>query len=164
MTFYIKRLNENSIRAVHITEERAGKVGTKNPRERAQEVEAFVAGNAQVLCAGVNAMKLGHNLDVASAVILHGLPYSHMVADQFLTRVHRLTSKREVSVYVVMPRGSLAERKWELLKDKGGASDLAFDGELSVQPEEAIDWAKVLREMKARGIRAAGDDTGGDRR
>lgn len=153
-----ERLREKGVRAVHITEERSGKVGTKNPRKRAKEVEAFVSGDAQVLCAGVGAMKLGHNLDVASAVIVHGLPYSFMALDQFIARVHRLTSRRDVSVYVVVPRGSLAERKWELLKDKGGASDLAFDGELSVQPEEAIDWARVLRDMKAQGIRTAGDE------
>lgn len=156
--FLSDRLNEKGVRSVHITEEKAGKVGTKNPRKRAREVEAFAAGDAQVLCAGVNAMKLGHNLDVASTVIVLGLPYSYMVLDQFLARVHRLTSRKPVSVYVVIPKGSLAEEKWELLKDKGGASDLAFDGELSVQPEEAIDWNEVLRDMKAKGIRAAGDE------
>ena len=44
--------------------------------------------------------------------------------------------------------------------DEGGASDPAFHGELSVQPEEAIDCNEVLRDMKAKGIRAgeAGDE------
>jgi hypothetical protein len=116
------------------------------------------AKGAQVLCAGVNAMKLGHNLDVASVVIVHGLPYSHMAMDQFIARVHRLTSKKPVSVYVVVPRGSLAQRKWDLLKDKGGAADLAFDGEISAQQEDAVDWNKVLADMKERGIRAEGDE------
>ena len=153
-----QRLCEKGVRAVHITEERSGKVGTKNPRKRAREVEQFVNGDAQVLCAGIGAMKLGHNLDVASTVIVHGLPYSFMSMDQFIARVHRLTSKHPVSIYVVIPRGSLAERKWTLLKDKGGASDLAFDGELSVQPEKPIDWNKVLKEMKERGIRSSGDE------
>ena len=153
------RLCEKGAKAVHITEEKGGKVGTKNPRKRAREVEEFVSGDAQVLCAGVNALKLGHNLDCASTVIVSGLPYSFMVLDQFLARVHRLTSKRAVSVYAVIPKGSLAERKWDLLKNKGAASDLAFDGELSVQPEKPVDWSKVLREMKERGIRAAeGED------
>jgi intein/homing endonuclease len=156
--FLSERLNEKGVRSVHITEERAGKVGTKNPRKRAREVEAFAKGDAQVLCAGVGAMKLGHDLHAASTVIVLGLPYSFMVLDQFLARVHRLSSPKPVSVYVVIPNGSLAVDKWELLKDKGGASDLAFDGELSVQPEEAIDWNEVLRNMKARGIQAAGNE------
>ncbi len=148
------RLCEKGVKAVHITEEKAGKVGTKSPGKRAREVEEFVSGDAQVLCAGVGAMKLGHNLDVASTVIVSGLPYSFMVLDQFLARVHRLTSQRDVSVYAVMPKGSLAEQKWELLSRKGAASDLAFDGELSVAPEKPVDWSKVLDEMKERGIRA----------
>lgn len=156
--FLSERLIEKGVKSVHITEERAGKVGTKNPRKRAREVEAFSKGAAQVLCAGVGAMKLGHDLHAASTVIVLGLPYSFMVLDQFLARVHRLSSPKPVSVYVVIPNGSLAVDKWELLKDKGGASDLAFDGELSVQPEEAIDWNEVLRNMKARGIQAAGNE------
>ena len=152
------RLNEKAVRATHITEEKAGKVATKNPRKRAAEVASFVVGDTQVLTAGVQALKLGHNLDVASVVILHGLPYSLMAAEQFLARVHRLTSKKPVSVYIVIPRNSIAERKWNLLKDKGDAADLAFDGELSVQNEEIVDWNKVLREMREQGIRANGDE------
>jgi hypothetical protein len=153
------RLREKGIKAVHITEESAdGGVSTKDPRKRSREVEQFVRGDAQVLCAGVGAMKLGHNLDVASTVIVHGLPYSFSVQDQFIARVHRLTSGKPVSVYCVIPRGSLAERKYELLGQKGGSSDLAFDGELQVQPEQATDWSKVLKEMKQRGIRSLGKD------
>lgn len=152
------RLREKGVRAVHITEEKSGRLSTKNPRKRASEVEAFAKGDAQVLCAGIGAMKLGHNLDVASTVIVSGLPYSYMALDQFIARVHRLTSTRPVSVHVVIPKGSLAERKWGLLADKGSASDLAYDGELSVQPEKPTDWGKVLKDMVARGIRALGDE------
>ncbi len=156
-----RKLREKGIKAVHITEEKAdGKVGTKNPRKRAREVEEFVSGEAQVLCVGVGAMKLGHDLQVASTVIVNGLHYSHMVQEQFLARVHRLTSERPVSVYVVLPKGSLAETKWGLLRNKGAAADLAIDGELSVAPEEPIDWSKVLEDMKERGIRA--DVTGAE--
>ncbi|WP_160309661.1 SNF2-related protein [Rubrobacter aplysinae] len=153
------RLQEKGIKAVHITEEAAnGAISTKNPRKRSREIEQFVEGDAQVLCAGVAAVKLGHNLDVSSTVIVHGLPYSFSVMDQFIARVHRLTSKKPVSVYSVIPKGSLAERKYELLSNKGAASDLAFDGELQVQPEQATDWSKVLKEMQERGIRALGED------
>lgn len=152
------RFNEKGVKSVHLTEEKHGKTATKNPKKRASEVTEFVEGDASIMCAGVNAMKLGHNLDVASVVIVHGLPDSFMAMDQFLARVHRLTSKKPVTVYVILPKGSLAETKWQLLKDKGGAADLAFDGELSFQNEEAVDWNKILREMKKRGIRGADDE------
>lgn len=152
------RLNEKGVKAVHLTEEKNGKTATKNPKKRSKEVSEFVEGDAQVMCAGIQSMKLGHNMDVASVVIVHGLPDSFMAMDQFLARVHRLTSKKEVTVYVILPKGSLAETKWDLLKDKGGSSDLAFDGELSDRKEEATDWAKILLEMKKRGIRAPSDE------
>jgi hypothetical protein len=38
------------------------------------------------------------------------------------------------------------------------ASDLAFDGELFAQDEEAIDWNKVLRDLVARGLSPDGDE------
>jgi hypothetical protein len=72
--------------------------------------------------------------------------------------VHRLTSTRPVSVYAVLTRGSLDERKWELLRKKGAASDLALDGQLGGEQEKPIDWNKVLREMRAAGVRASGDE------
>ncbi len=151
-----EQLNAKGIEAVHLTEEKQGAISTKSPRKRASDVEKFTTGSAMVMCAGINAMKLGHNLDNASAVIVHGLPYSHMVMDQFIARVHRLTSKKPVDIYVIVPRDTIAEQKWDLLKEKAGASDLAFDGELMVQDEEEKDLRAMLKEMRRRGFRPAG--------
>ena len=156
--FLADELEKKGVNAVHITEEKAGKTATKTPRKRAREVRAFADGEAQVLCCGLQAVKLGHNLASASVVIINGLDWSHMVLVQFLDRVHRLTSQKPVNVYVVIPKGTIAERKWALLKDKGGAADLAFDGELFVQPEKPVDQAKILEEMKQRGIAPTGEE------
>jgi hypothetical protein len=146
------------VRAIHIVEERQGRAQTKNPRRRAKEIWEFIQGDAQVLCAGVQAVQLGHNLDVASTVILDGLPWSYSALSQFEARVHRLTSTRPVSVYVVLTQGSLDERKWDLLQRKGAASDIALDGQLITEPEKPIEWNKVLREMRADGVKATGDE------
>jgi hypothetical protein len=145
-------------RSPRIVEEREGRAQTKNPRRRAAEVYEFVEGDADVLCAGVQAVQLGHNLDAASAVVLTGLPWSFSALSQFEARVHRLTSTRPVSVYAVLTRGSLDERKWELLRKKGAASDLALDGQLIGEQEKPIDWNKVLAQMRAAGVRASGDE------
>jgi hypothetical protein len=61
--FLADRLAERGVRAVHIVEERDGRAQTKNPRKRAAEVHEFVEGDAEVLCAGIQAVQLGHNLD-----------------------------------------------------------------------------------------------------
>jgi hypothetical protein len=63
-----------------------------------------------------------------------------------------------VSVYAVLTRGSLDERKWELLRKKGAASDIALDGQLVGEREKPVDWNRVLREMRAAGVRASGDE------
>ena len=84
--FLADRLAERGVRAVHIVEERDGRAQTKNPRKRAAEVHEFVEGDAQVLCAGIQAVQLGHNLDAASAVVLDGLPWSFSALSQFEAR------------------------------------------------------------------------------
>lgn len=154
------RLCEKGVRAVHIVEEnkKTGKYATKNPRVRAGKVTEFVVGEAQVLCVGVNAMRLGHNLDVASTVVLLGLPWDHATLVQFEGRVWRLTSQKPVNVYVVMTRGSLDERKWQLLQDKGAAADVALDGQLIDQPDPPVDWAQVIEEMIEAGAEITGDE------
>ncbi|MBJ7469704.1 MAG: hypothetical protein JHD16_00300 [Solirubrobacteraceae bacterium] len=151
-------LNQRGIRAGHITEKAAGgKSKTKNPRARAREVTQFINGESSVLCAGVQAMKLGHNLDVASTVVLLGLPWSFEAYKQFLDRVWRLTSTKPVTVYVIVVAGTIDVRKLQLLDDKGAASDIALDGRLVDQDREEHDWAKTLAEMKRQRRIGAGE-------
>lgn len=152
------RLCERGARAVHITEQREGKAQTKNPRQRAAELKAFREGSAQILCCGVKAVKFGHNLPEVSVVILHGPPWTHLEVKQFVDRAWRLTSTRPVTVYVVIVPGLIGERKWELVKDKGAASDVALDGQLVEEPEPEINWSEELRKMRDAGIEATGDE------
>jgi len=154
-----ERLCERNVRAVHICEEDAeGCVTTKAPAKRADAVADFRQGRADVLCVGVNAMCLGHNLDVASVVIVDGLPWDFATWDQFVKRARRLTSKRPVKVYVMLPADSLATKKWSLLKDKTASADLALDGRLARQDERPVDRAAVLRELQDRGVRFDGTE------
>jgi len=50
------------------------------------KIRDFIDGDAQVLCASIQAMNLGHNLDVASAVIINGLPWDFARFDQAINR------------------------------------------------------------------------------
>ena len=104
-------------------------------------------------------MRLGHSLEVASVAIVLGFPWSHEAIDQFVKRVHRLTSPRPVTIYFVFPAGSMGERKHNLLGEKSAAADLALDGQLIDIPEEPIDWRAVIKEMKAAGAELSEQDT-----
>ena len=154
--FVAGALAEKGVRANHITEVRGEganrTTATKSPKKRARAVREFAEGDAQVLCAGVQALKLGHSLEAASSVVLLGLPDSWFVLDQFVERVHRLTSKKPVNIYVILPRGSIAQTKWDVLQKKGDSSDLAFDGEFLPREEKPVNWNEELREMRRRGI------------
>jgi superfamily II DNA or RNA helicase len=141
-------LNEAGISACHIVKENGDTLSTKNPGERADLVTDFRKGKFSVLCAGINAMSLGHNLDNASSVIVSGLPWDYATFEQAIARAHRLTSHREVHIYVALVSGSIDEKMWELIKDKEAAASLALDGRLFEQEEQEIDLQKFLDELK----------------
>jgi len=148
------QLASAGVKAVHITEESNGKYQTKSPAKRANIVDRFRNDGANVLCASIHSMQLGHNLDTANVVILRGLPWDYSTFDQFIARVHRLTSKNPVTVYIVMSEGTVDIRKWELLNQKGAASQLALDGTLFHQDKEEINLQQILDELKRKGISA----------
>ncbi len=141
-------LNEAGISACHIVKEVGDNLTTKNPGERADLVKDFQKGAFSVLCSGINAMSLGHNLDNASSVIVSGLPWDYATFDQAIARAHRLTSKRDVHIYVAMVAGSVDEKMWGLIKDKEAAASLALDGRLFEQEEQDIDLQKFLDDLK----------------
>lgn len=153
-----QRLQEKGVRAAHIVEERNGKAQTVNPTKRAAIMRDFRRGRSQVLLSGIPALRLGHNLDTASVVVIDGLVFSFEMHDQFINRVHRLTSKLPVSVYVMLTIGSLDEDKWDLLCAKAAAADLALDGQLADEREDPISLEQVLRDMQERGVPITGDE------
>lgn len=141
-------LNEAGISACHIVKMNGDESTTKGPSERADLVTDFRRGRFSVLCAGINAMSLGHNLDNASSIIVSGLPWDYATFDQAIARAHRLTSKREVHIYVALTSGSIDEKMWDLIKDKEAAASLALDGRLFEQEEQEIDLQKFLDDLK----------------
>jgi hypothetical protein len=152
------RLHEKGVRAGHIVEERNGRPATVNPAKRAKVMREFRHGNLQVLLCGIPAIRLGHNLDTASVVIVNGLVFSYEMFDQFIARAHRLSSKHPVTVYVMLTKGSLDERKWELLSAKAAAADLALDGQLMDEREDPISLEQVLKDLQAKGVPLTGEE------
>ena len=153
-----ERLREKGVKAGHIVEERNGKASTVSPRKRSKVMRDFRHGSLQVLLCGIPAIRLGHNLDTASVVIVDGLVFSYEMFDQFIARAHRLSSKRPVTVYVMITKGSLDEKKWELLCQKAEAADLALDGQLMDEREEPISLEQVLKDLQARGVPLTGEE------
>jgi hypothetical protein len=152
------RLTEKGVHAGHIVEEKNGKPATVNPKKRAKVMRNFRHGNLQVLLCGIPAIRLGHNLDTASVVLVDGLVFSYEMFDQFIARAHRLSSKRPVTVYVMLTKGSLDEKKWVLLSAKAAAADLALDGQLMDEREEPISLEQVLKDLQTKGVPLTGEE------
>jgi hypothetical protein len=152
------RLREKGVKAGHIVEERDGKASTVSPKKRAKAMRDFRHGSLQVLLCGIPAIRLGHNLDTASVVVVDGLVFSYEMFDQFIARAHRLSSKKPVTVYVMLTKGSLDEKKWELLCQKSEAADLALDGQLMDEREEPISLEQVLKDLQKQGVPLTGEE------
>lgn len=148
-----EQLCEKGVKAVHILDEEGN---TIDAGERAKHVYSFQTDDVDAFCAGTNAIRLGHNLDAASAVVLHGLDFDYEGLAQFIDRIHRLTSKEPVDVFVILPtltnQQTLTTRKWQLLDMKGGSMELALDGRLIEKNETTLSEAEMIRELMERGL------------
>ena len=153
-----ERLEEKGVRSLHIVENDGT---TKNKDKRAEIVHDFQTNDIQVFAAGMQAIRLGHNLDAGSAVIVNGMPWDWETFAQFIFRVRRLTSTRDIDVHIVLPHGakqSLTEKKWELLLAKGQAAELALDGRLIPKDADKIDPDAVMKELVEAGVVPSGDE------
>lgn len=157
------RLVEKGVRAQSILNENGD---TIPPAKRAQVVHAFQASDLQVLVTGIQAIRLGHNIDAASAAVVNGMPWDWESFDQFIARVHRMTSRKPVDVYLIIPgsknnRGeyqTITGRKWAILRKKGDAASLALDGRLIEKSEVIVDEGEVIRQMVEAGLPAIGNE------
>ena len=78
--------------------------------------------------------------------------------DQFIARAHRLSSKKPVTVYVMVTKESLDEKKWALLCAKAEAADLALDGQLMDEREDPISLEEVLKQLQKEGVSVTGEE------
>jgi N-6 DNA methylase/SNF2 domain-containing protein/helicase-like protein len=154
--FIAEALQEKGVHAIHILTDSDQ---TQKPEDRAETVFDFQTNEVDVLCTGVQAIRFGHNLDAASAVVLLGFPWDFETLDQFVKRVRRLTSQKPIDVFCVMPGiGTVTAKKWDLLQKKSDTSSLALDGRIIEKNEIEIDKDQILAELIEKGVPATGDE------
>jgi len=151
-------LNRLGYPALSVVEQKGEQIQTISPIGRADLVKDFVQDGFPILCASIHAMNLGHNLDCASAVIVNGLPWDFATFDQAINRVHRITSKDPVDVYIAQTvcrentddfrmGASLDQKMRRLIRDKGECSALALDGALPEREEVTVNIQDFLDEL-----------------
>ncbi len=120
--------------------------GKTDPLKRGELVTRFKSGEFPILIAGIESMGEGHSLDTCSNLVLPSLSWAYDKNAQAIERVHRLTSKKPVTIYVMVTRNSIDERLVAMFQEKGDSNDLALDGRLVETDKEEIDLGQLLRD------------------
>ena len=132
-----------------------------SPRDRPDLIKEFQDGPAKVLCASMRSIEMGHNIDAASAMVIHGLVWDYKTFHQFENRIHRWSSKNPVDIFVVLPgeeSHTLVGRKWRVLKDKTAGIAKALHGELDLIEDEKPDTDAILKDLIKHGIPTLGNE------
>jgi hypothetical protein len=120
--------------------------GNTTPEKRGSAIKEFKSGAAAVLIAGIDSMGEGHSLDCCRHLVLPSLSWAFDSNTQAVERVHRLTSRKDVSIYVILTTGTIDVRLASIWQEKGDSSDLALDGRLTEKHHEEVDLGKLLRD------------------
>lgn len=120
--------------------------GNITPAKRGSLIKKFKSREVPVLIAGIDSMGEGHSLDNARHLVLPSLSWAFDSNTQAVERVHRLTSKNPVTIYVMVTTGTIDERLTSIWQEKGDSSDLALDGRLITTEREEIDLGQLLRD------------------
>jgi hypothetical protein len=123
--------------------------GNTSPVKRGSLVKQFRNGSFPVLIAGLDSMGEGHNLDNASHLVLPSLSWAFDSNTQAIERVHRLTSRKDVTIYVMVADNTLDVRLHNLWMEKSDSSGLALDGRLPDRDDGELDLGELLAQAVA---------------
>lgn len=120
--------------------------GKLTPAKRGSLIKRFKSKEVPILIAGIDSMGEGYSLDNCRHLILPSLSWAFDSNTQAVERVHRLTSKLDVTIYVMVTQGTIDERLTSAWQEKGDSSDLALDGRLVEFDREEIDLGRLLHD------------------
>jgi SNF2 family DNA or RNA helicase/predicted RNA methylase len=113
--------------------------GTTSPAKRGALIADFKNKTVPILIAGIKAMGEGHSLECCSNLILPSLSWAFDENDQFVERVWRLNSKKPVTIYPIVTKGTIDELLASTYADKKDSASLALDGKLFDEQIDDID-------------------------
>ena len=98
-------------------------VGGQSAKTRTAQVDAFQAGELDVLCVTTSAGGVGITLTAASTAVFIQRPWSYVEASQAEDRCHRIGSERHSSIEIIdiVARNTIDSRVREVLHHKSGA-------------------------------------------
>jgi hypothetical protein len=107
---------------------------------------AFNNGECPVSLAGIDSMAEGHNWDNVNNIILTSYTWAADKIIQAINRAHRLTSRKDVNLYVIICDQSADRVLEDNITEKTNSSELAIDGRLLGETTEERGIAELLRD------------------
>lgn len=124
-------------------------VGGQTPKERTAAVEAFQAGELDLICATTGAGGVGLTLTAARTCVFLQRPWSLVEALQAEDRLHRIGAERHESIEVIdiIARNTIDTRVRAILRERAGQlADLVQDERIVM---ELLGGTKVRKLRKA---------------
>lgn len=94
--------------------------------------------DVKVMIATHQKMGTGITLTAASTAIFIDLPWTDGNFCQACDRIHRIGTKKPVTIYCLINSGTIDERVMEIVKDKSAISGYVLDGEITEQGIESL--------------------------
>lgn len=125
-----------------------GRMSPGQRGEMAAQFKTWVDGAPliPVMLAGVGCMSEGHSFDRCRNAILPAFDWAFDKFEQFINRIHRLTSREPVNVYSVITTGTVDRKLESSIAEKGDAAALVLDGCLGNEVNEELNLAALLSE------------------
>src|SRR5581483_6311939 len=120
--------------------------GNTSPAMRGQMAKQFKKQKFAVLIGGQKSMGEGNSFECASHLILPSIDWAFDTNAQSIERVHRLNSKKPVTIYAMIMEGSIDARLDSVFHEKGDSSNLALDGRLFADKTEELNLGELLRD------------------
>jgi hypothetical protein len=120
--------------------------GRTNQAKRGRQSAAFNNGECPITLASIDSMAEGHNWDKVNNVILTSYTWAADKIIQAINRVHRLTSWRDINIYVIICDQSADRVLEDNIAEKTNSSELAIDGRLLGEATEERSVSELLRE------------------
>ena len=123
--------------------------GSTSPTKRGILAKQFKSGRFPILIAGIQSMGEGHSFECARNLVLPSLDWAYDANTQAIDRVHRLISRFDVNIYVMITTNSVDEKLAQIFQEKGDSADLALDGRLFEDEREEVSVAQLLKDTVA---------------
>jgi SWI/SNF-related matrix-associated actin-dependent regulator of chromatin subfamily A-like protein 1 len=120
--------------------------------KKKQEVEKkFRRGKeTRILIGQIQAAGVGLNLPEASTVAFVEYPWSPGALEQFIDRVHRVTSTKDVDVYFLVASNTIESILLEILQKKQKILDKVLDGKFEKTGEEFDLFTELQKAMEEK--------------